>query len=106
MGTVIVMTVELGLIHRPVGMHVFAIKSVVDDVTSATIFYGVSPSSRAFIRFVVADLIRLTISSPFRPLRFICPGGCKLGLCSDHRSHQPVVITKLAEPLRGALRDQ
>jgi len=41
LGTVIVMTVELGLIHRPVGMHLFAIKSVVNDVTSATIFYGV-----------------------------------------------------------------
>ena len=32
-GVIIVMTVELGLIHPPVGMNVFVIKSVVKDVT-------------------------------------------------------------------------
>ena len=32
-GVIIVMTVELGLIHPPVGMNVFVIKSVVQDVT-------------------------------------------------------------------------
>ena len=31
-GIIIVMTVELGLIHPPVGMNVFVIKSVVKDV--------------------------------------------------------------------------
>ena len=31
-GVIIVMTVELGLIHPPVGMNVFVIKSVVEDV--------------------------------------------------------------------------
>ena len=31
-GVIIVMTVELGLIHPPVGMNVFVIKSVVKDV--------------------------------------------------------------------------
>ena len=43
------MTVELGLIHPPVGMNVFVIKSVVKDVTSSTIFEGVLP-------FIVTDL--------------------------------------------------
>ena len=37
------MTVELGLIHPPVGMNVFVIKSVVEDVKISTIFYGVLP---------------------------------------------------------------
>jgi TRAP-type C4-dicarboxylate transport system permease large subunit len=32
------MTVELGLIHPPVGMNVFVIKSVVKDVSFSTIF--------------------------------------------------------------------
>ena len=32
-GVIIVMTVELGLIHPPVGMNVFVIKTVVQDVT-------------------------------------------------------------------------
>ena len=46
------MTVELGLIHPPVGMIVFVIKSVVHDVRFPTIFKGVLP-------FIVTDLIRL-----------------------------------------------
>ena len=53
-GVIIVMTVELGLIHPPVGMNVFVIKSVVKDVSFTTIFNGVIP-------FVVTDLVRLII---------------------------------------------
>jgi C4-dicarboxylate transporter DctM subunit len=53
-GIIIVMTVELGLIHPPVGMNVFVIKSVIKDVSMSTIFLGVLP-------FVVTDLIRLVI---------------------------------------------
>lgn len=53
-GVIIVMTVELGLIHPPVGMNVFVIKSVVKDVKFSTIFAGVIP-------FIVTDLIRLVI---------------------------------------------
>ncbi len=53
-GIIIVMTVELGLIHPPVGMNVFVIKSVIKDVSMSTIFLGVLP-------FVVTDLIRLAI---------------------------------------------
>ncbi|MBX5454062.1 MAG: TRAP transporter large permease [Acidobacteriia bacterium] len=53
-GVIIVMTVELGLIHPPVGMNVFVIKSVIRDVRIATVFVGVLP-------FVVTDLLRLSI---------------------------------------------
>jgi C4-dicarboxylate transporter, DctM subunit len=53
-GIIVVMTVELGLIHPPVGMNVFVIKSVVQDVSFSTIFVGVIP-------FVITDLIRLAI---------------------------------------------
>jgi TRAP-type C4-dicarboxylate transport system permease large subunit len=53
-GVIIVMTVELGLIHPPVGMNVFVIKSVVGEVKFSTIFLGVAP-------FIVTDLIRLVI---------------------------------------------
>ena len=48
-GVIIVMTVELGLIHPPVGMNVFVIKSVVQEVSFSTIFRGVLP-------FIVTDL--------------------------------------------------
>jgi tripartite ATP-independent transporter DctM subunit len=57
-GVIIVMTVELGLIHPPVGMNVFVIKSVVKDVSFATIFKGVIP-------FVATDLVRLVILISF-----------------------------------------
>ena len=45
-GVIIVMTVELGLIHPPVGMNVFVIKSVIKDVKLSTVFYGVMPKIR------------------------------------------------------------
>ena len=54
-GVIIVMTVELGLIHPPVGMNIFVIKSVVEDAKISTIFYGVLP-------FIITDIIRLIIS--------------------------------------------
>ncbi len=57
-GVIIVMTVELGLIHPPVGMNVFVIKSVVKDVSFATIFKGVMP-------FIVTDIMRLVILIAF-----------------------------------------
>jgi C4-dicarboxylate transporter, DctM subunit len=53
-GIIIVMTVELGLIHPPVGMNIFVIKSVLEDIKISTIFLGVIP-------FIVTDLIRLII---------------------------------------------
>jgi tripartite ATP-independent transporter DctM subunit len=57
-GVIIVMTVELGLIHPPVGMNVFVIKSVVQDVTFSAIFKGVLP-------FIATDILRLIILIAF-----------------------------------------
>jgi C4-dicarboxylate transporter DctM subunit len=57
-GVIIVMTVELGLIHPPVGMNIFVIKSVIEDVKMSTMFYGVMP-------FIITDLLRLIILIAF-----------------------------------------
>jgi tripartite ATP-independent transporter DctM subunit len=65
-GVIIVMTVELGLIHPPVGMNVFVIKSVIPDVSFSTIFYGVLP-------FIITDLIRLVILISFPILALWLP---------------------------------
>jgi C4-dicarboxylate transporter, DctM subunit len=65
-GIIIVMTVELGLIHPPVGMIVFVIKSVVHDVDFLTIFKGVLP-------FIVTDLVRLTILIAFPIIALYLP---------------------------------
>ena len=66
-GVIIVMTVELGLIHPPVGMNVFVIKSVVHDVSFTTIFKGVLP-------FVATDILRLIILISFPILALWLPG--------------------------------
>jgi C4-dicarboxylate transporter, DctM subunit len=65
-GVIIVMTVELGLIHPPVGMNGFVIKSVVQEVTFSTIFRCVLP-------FIVTDLIRLVILITFPILALWLP---------------------------------
>lgn len=65
-GIIIVMTVELGLIHPPVGMNVFVIKSVVHELSFTTIFKGVIP-------FVVTDLIRLVILIAFPIIALYLP---------------------------------
>ncbi|OIQ75899.1 sialic acid TRAP transporter permease protein SiaT [mine drainage metagenome] len=66
-GVIIVMTVELGLIHPPVGMNVFVIKTVVQDVSFSTIFYGVIP-------FVITDILRLAILIAFPVIATWLPG--------------------------------
>jgi C4-dicarboxylate transporter DctM subunit len=65
-GIIIVMTVELGLIHPPVGMNIFVIKSVIDGVKISTIFYGVLP-------FILTDLLRLLILITFPILALWLP---------------------------------
>jgi C4-dicarboxylate transporter, DctM subunit len=65
-GVIIVMTVELGLIHPPVGMNVFVIKSVIKDVNFTTIFKGVLP-------FIVTDLLRLVILVAFPIIALYLP---------------------------------
>ena len=66
-GIIIVITVELGLIHPPVGMNVFVIKSVVKDVSFTTIFKGVLP-------FVATDILRLIILIAFPIIALWLPG--------------------------------
>ncbi len=65
-GVLIVMTVELGLIHPPVGMNIFVIKSVVEDVKISTIFYGVLP-------FIITDICRLAILIAFPIIALYLP---------------------------------
>jgi tripartite ATP-independent transporter DctM subunit len=66
-GIIIVMTVELGLIHPPVGMIVFVIKSVISDVTFSSIFKGVLP-------FIATDILRLIILIAFPIIALWLPG--------------------------------
>ena len=65
-GVIIVMTVELGLIHPPVGMNIFVIKSVIEDAKISTIFYGVLP-------FIITDILRLIILIVFPIIALYLP---------------------------------
>lgn len=53
-GIVVVVVVEISMITPPIGLNVFILKRVVEDVSTGTIFRGVTP-------FWVVDLIRLAI---------------------------------------------
>jgi TRAP-type C4-dicarboxylate transport system permease large subunit len=65
-GIIIVMVAELGLMHPPVGMNIFVIKSVVEDVKISTIFRGVLP-------FIVTDILRLLLLIAFPVLALWLP---------------------------------
>ena len=69
-GVIIVMTVELGLIHPPVGMNIFVIKSVIEDVKISTIFYVVMP-------FILTDILRLIILIAFPVIALYLPSQMK-----------------------------
>ncbi len=53
-GVIVVVVTEISLITPPVGLNVFILKNVVGDVTTGTIFKGVTP-------FWIADIIRLAL---------------------------------------------
>jgi tripartite ATP-independent transporter DctM subunit len=53
-GIIVVVAVEISLITPPVGLNVFVLKGVLEDVPTGTIFRGVTP-------FILADLVRLAI---------------------------------------------
>ena len=51
-GILIVVVVEIGLISPPVGMNLFVLKTLLPQVSTGTVFRGVTP-------FIVADVVRL-----------------------------------------------
>jgi TRAP-type C4-dicarboxylate transport system permease large subunit len=65
-GILALIVVELGLIHPPVGMNVFVIKSVIPEVSFSTIFAGVLP-------FIITDIVRLIILIAFPVLALWLP---------------------------------
>lgn len=53
-GIVVVVITEISLITPPVGLNVFVLRGVMPDVSTATIFKGVTP-------FWIADIVRLAL---------------------------------------------
>ena len=67
LGIIIVMAVELGLIHPPVGMNVFAIKSVVKNANFTTTFQEMLPLG-------ATDVLRRVILTTFPIIALWRPG--------------------------------
>ena len=65
-GILIVVVVEIGLISPPVGMNLFVLKTLIPQVSTGTVFRGVTP-------FVVADVIRLGILIAFPAISLWLP---------------------------------
>jgi len=65
-GIIVVMVVELGLITPPIGMNVFVIKGMANEVPLGTIFAGVTP-------FIVAQVILIAIIVAFPTIALWLP---------------------------------
>ena len=53
-GILIVMVVEIGLIHPPIGINLYVIRSVMPDIPMMSVVRGIIP-------FIVADLLRILL---------------------------------------------
>lgn len=66
-GIVVVTVAELGLITPPIGMNLFVIQGVADNLSSATVIRGIGP-------FIVADIVRLALIVGLPSLTLWLPG--------------------------------
>ena len=66
-GIIVVVVTEISLITPPVGLNVFVLKGVVGDVSTGTIFRGVTP-------FWIADIFRLLLLVSVPALTLFLPG--------------------------------
>ena len=66
-GIVVVVVTEISLITPPVGLNVFILKGVVGDVSTGTVFRGVTP-------FWVMDILRLALLLAVPALALFLPG--------------------------------
>jgi len=69
-GVIIVRVTEIGLITPPVGLNVFVIKGIAEDVPMFTIFQGIMP-------FLVADIVLLIVLIAFPEISLFLPGFMK-----------------------------
>lgn len=65
-GIIVVVVTEISLITPPVGMNAFVLRSILPDVSLATIFRGLAP-------FIAADIVRLVLLISFPALSLFLP---------------------------------
>ena len=65
-GVIVVIVIEMGMITPPVGLNVFVVKSVAEDIPMATIFKGVLP-------FLIAMLVGLLLIIAIPDIALLLP---------------------------------
>jgi tripartite ATP-independent transporter DctM subunit len=65
-GILIVVVVEIGMISPPVGMNLFVVNALLPQVSTPTLFRGVTP-------FVIADVVRLALLIAFPAISLWLP---------------------------------
>ena len=65
-GIIVVVVTEISFITPPVGLNVMVLKTLLPEVSMATIFRGVVP-------FVVADFVRLGVLIAFPAITLLLP---------------------------------
>jgi tripartite ATP-independent transporter DctM subunit len=63
-GIIVVVVTEISLITPPVGLNVFVLRSMLPDISTATVFRGVMP-------FVAADVVRLALLVMFPAISLV-----------------------------------
>ena len=66
-GVIIVLVTEMGVITPPVGINVYVIKGIAEDVSLETIFKGITP-------FLIALIIAVGILIAFPQVATFLPG--------------------------------
>ena len=66
-GVIMVMVIEIGLITPPIGINVFVLHGMTDNIPMGTVFRGVIP-------FLLADIVRLVLLTLFPGLVLWLPG--------------------------------
>jgi len=69
-GILVVRVVEMGLITPPIGINVFVIKGIAEDVSMQTIFKGIIP-------FLIADVIHIALLVAIPSLSLLLPSMMK-----------------------------
>ncbi len=65
-GIIVVVVTEISLITPPVGLNVFVLRTLLPDVSTRTVFRGVTP-------FIVADFVRLALLVAFPAVSLFLP---------------------------------
>ena len=65
-GIIVVVVTEISLITPPVGMNIFVLNTMLPDVSTGTIFRGVTP-------FWMVDIVRLTLLILFPAISLFLP---------------------------------